>query len=887
MEDMRKKTKVCICEPFLISGLLPTLTAPILKGALTNNGFTTQILYPSLKFYVENRIDNNQLFLELIDDIPLQVCDLLFKADQDFDEEIYFNILPIKFSKPEYVKILRCLKRQAKKCLMDVVDEIVEINPEIVALSLTFGGYSFAIRLFDLVKNKLPNIKIVVGGSNCVPEMCSELILEIPNIDYVICDESAESLIELTRFIVEGEGRIPKCVYYRGSDNTEYSTLSTLNELPYPLFDDYLNCANKLGISKDMITLPFEIARGCWWGEKEPCKMCGFFGKRKCYLAKSPKRIIDELTEIVNVYGIHKFRMTDLVQPPLLLLEQIQQIKELNLKIFWEIRPDITENEISILRDMGMTFAQVGLESFSTEALRCINKGTTGIHNIEVLVWAGTYKINVVWNYLYGMEQESDEWYKKIIHIIPSLYHLQPPVPRKIWINKYSTWADEKLEDSSLSFFLVDDRQFDERIAMIYEDLVKGIERWRLAYKRGFALYINRKDRECLHIVKKYEKEEHYKLFGIDRIVYESVRKPATIKDIVKKTNLEIDVIERCLEYFVTIGIVVGLDDKYLALATDDSRYKWVRGIQQTLSFTLDKSYYMKPDINGNIVSVSPICGCSGGCAYCYIIERNLSQRKENLFTIDQTVDYLRKDSRFNGGRKGQYIIVGGWGEIFPRDKKIREISIRWILKLIELGNPVVLASKGDLTGDEILLLKKKQKYESQLFLLESVTTLSSWKEIEVNCISPFERLHFLKKWKEYGLSGTLMLNPYIPGVSDRDLESIVAEVKKCDVDEMILSPLFVSESIISKLSSNPIFKDILNVFFDLKDTRNFVDKERGMSLKALEADVSYTGLKIFKHYSCVLCRQYGQVNAEFYGKSNWCVNCGNCLVQARGEIIE
>lgn len=703
-----EEIKVCICEPFLISGLLPTMAAPILKGALVAKGYSAQIMYPSLFFYVENRIDNNQLFLELVNDIPLQVYDLLFETDMSYASA------SSRFLEKKHIQMLRYLRSKAEECLINIVERIVELKPEILILSMTFGGYSFAKKLFDLVKKKLTNIKIVVGGSNCVPEMCSQLISEIPMIDYIICDESTESLVELTRFIVDKQGNVPNCVFFKGKDRTEYVTLSTMDNLPYPVFDDYLQCMMELGISKDMITLPFELARGCWWSEKEPCKMCGFFGKRKSYLIKSPKRIIEELTEIVKVYDVHKFRMTDLVQPPIFILEEIKKIKELNIKFFLEIRPDIRENDICILRDMGMSFAQVGIESLSTDALRCINKGTTGIHNIEVLIWSVTYKINLVWNYLYGMEHEEVKWYENVIKIMPFLYHLPPPFARKIWINKYSTWADEILKDTSLSFFLVNQRECDKRIKIIYEDFRRAIDKWQSAFKNGYALYIDHTDTRYLHLVRKYETEEHYYLLDNDRIIYEAIRTASTYHEIVLKTKLDDGIIKKSLEYFLEIGVAIFLDDKYLALATDDSKYKWVKGTQQTLRFTLDKSYYVKPELKGNMVLINPICG----------------NNRENLFSLDQTVDYLKNEEKIFVGKEGAYIIVGGCDEIFLDDRNTRDIFFRWILKLIELENPIVIVTKKKLTEDEILMLHNNQKYENHIYLLESLQTLSNWEKI-------------------------------------------------------------------------------------------------------------------------------------------------------------
>ena len=170
-----------------------------------------------------------------------------------------------------------------------------------------------------------------------------------------------------------------------------------LDGLPCPDFDDFMETLESTGLDKGQVILPYEISRGCWWGEKKPCAMCGYFGNQKCFLIKPAKKVCDELHYLKEKYQVSFFRLTDLVQPQ---RSYLQQLKELGMDdtfhLFWETRPNLTFEDTALLRSIGLFYAQTGLESLSTGELAYIRKGTTGINNIFVLINFYTFKIHCV-----------------------------------------------------------------------------------------------------------------------------------------------------------------------------------------------------------------------------------------------------------------------------------------------------------------------------------------------------------------------------------------------------------------------------------------------------------------------------------------------------------
>jgi ribosomal peptide maturation radical SAM protein 1 len=70
---------------------------------------------------------------------------------------------------------------------------------------------------------------------------------------------------------------------------------------------------------------------------------------------------------------------------------------------------------------------QPGIESFSNQVLKLMNKGCTGLQNIQLLRWCEELQIEPSWNILAGFPGESPDEYQVIARLVPLLTHLAPP----------------------------------------------------------------------------------------------------------------------------------------------------------------------------------------------------------------------------------------------------------------------------------------------------------------------------------------------------------------------------------------------------------------------------------------------------------------------------
>lgn len=563
----------------MISGLLPTLGPAIVRQALNNIGVSGKVFYPALHFFIEDCKGGTSLLMRLADDIPLQITDLFFCDENAV--MTFLSGLPEEYKNTADILELKHLRRKAICQVDKVIDSVKNERPDLFCISVTFGS-AFAEYLIPRIRKASEKTVIFVGGSCCTPEYAEQLLEKLPEIDYILCDESTESLVQTIQSLFFGQGEIPSCVCFKGHEAETFHSLSSLDEIPLPDFDDYFSVIDAFHISHTQITLPYEMSRGCWWCQRKPCNMCGFFGVRKQYILKSPEKVVSELRVLSEKYKVNKFRFSDLVQPVGPVLEALSDLTALDLRLFWELRPDISYDDLARLREQGMSYAQIGLESLNTSALIHMNKGTDAIHNLSILIYSQTLKIDLVWNYLYGLPGDQVEWYQSVIALIPLLYHLQPPIPRRCWSNKYSAWYDNEAESKTIVRYA----EKEEKLEMVYQDLLSAIEKWRIAFRRGYRLCVDRSFHDGFRIIRNFEETEVFDLPEPAATLYCFFFEPHTEQDALA-LGLAPKMISNMIKRFLAERILIRIDGKYLALASDSSHYKWTKSREQVLHFLL------------------------------------------------------------------------------------------------------------------------------------------------------------------------------------------------------------------------------------------------------------------------------------------------------------
>jgi ribosomal peptide maturation radical SAM protein 1 len=308
---------------------------------------------------------------------------------------------------------------------------------DVVGFTTTFEQNLPSLALAARIKQRAPGIRVVFGGANCDDEMGPALhegFAEI--IDHVVVGEGEESFPDLVEALRRGaDVSALRGVTYRDGAGQVRSggprePMNDLDASPVPDFSDYLDAIGRSGLPVEP-RLPFEASRGCWWGVSHLCTFCGLNQARLAYRSKSPSRILSEITSLAERHGCVQFNAVDNILDvryfKTVLPALVELRREHDLDFFFEVKANLRKEQILMMREAGILAVQPGIESFSDRLLRLMDKGCTGIQNVQTLKWLHECDVVALWGLLTNVPGERPEDYEQMIRWIPSLEHLPPP----------------------------------------------------------------------------------------------------------------------------------------------------------------------------------------------------------------------------------------------------------------------------------------------------------------------------------------------------------------------------------------------------------------------------------------------------------------------------
>ena len=135
------------------------------------------------------------------------------------------------------------------------------------------------------------------------------------------------------------------------------------------------------------------------------------------------------LKRLANRYGTLSFNAIDNILAPAYMSRLFGRLAEghTDLRIHYEIRPNLTRQQLEAMRRGGLTSVQPGIESFSSHVLALMRKGTTGIKGLELLKWTTYFGIRNSYNILYGFPGETADDYDRQADVLRKIPHFQPP----------------------------------------------------------------------------------------------------------------------------------------------------------------------------------------------------------------------------------------------------------------------------------------------------------------------------------------------------------------------------------------------------------------------------------------------------------------------------
>jgi ribosomal peptide maturation radical SAM protein 1 len=454
--------RVALVNPPFGPGGMPSLGLALLSAALKAQGHQCRTLYWDL---------------ELVAELPGVDARARFAAYRQLTGRPWFPFNEWAFSRVLYDEGLDGQEAQTRRGLeahtrrqphtrelseavlhlRDRADALVEAavarlsGYDVVGIGTTFLQNVPALALARRLKARAPETIVVLGGANCDGEMGPALVEQFPFLDHAVAGEADVTFPELVRRLAAGESPegTPGVVSREGGGircGPPAASIGTLDALPLPDFDDYVEQRRAAGLEPLDLILTLESSRGCWWGETQHCTFCGLNDTGMTHRRKSRERFAWELETIVERYRPRFLYMTDNILPTEYYDGFMDWAAGSNLGVdyFYEIKSNVRRRQVAALSRARVSSVQPGIESFSSRVLSLMRKGVTAIHNVAFLRLAREYGILPTYSILVGFPGEEESEYARVAAEIPKLSHLRPPAAiAEVEFHRFSPYHQE------------------------------------------------------------------------------------------------------------------------------------------------------------------------------------------------------------------------------------------------------------------------------------------------------------------------------------------------------------------------------------------------------------------------------------------------------------
>ncbi|HKO96488.1 MAG TPA: RiPP maturation radical SAM C-methyltransferase [Pyrinomonadaceae bacterium] len=322
--------------------------------------------------------------------------------------------------------------------LEQCVDDVLAAQPRVVGFTTTFSQNVPSLVLAQLLKQREPSLHIVFGGSNCDGPMGEAIHRSFPWVDTVVRGEAERVLPEVVRDVFAGRKvRSQPGLCYRDGEHRfvvaqEGGDEVPMDEVPLPDYDEYFERLDESSSREEIlpnVCIPFESARGCWWGAKLHCTFCGLNGSSMPFRSKSPGRVVEDVITLARKHRVLNFNAVDNIIDMSYFREVLPKLRDAgyDFSLFYETKSNLKKEQLRAMRDGGVLQIQPGIESLSTPILKLMKKGVTALQNIRLLKWCEEFGLEAGWSVLYGFPGEPVEEYDRMAEMMPSISHLEPP----------------------------------------------------------------------------------------------------------------------------------------------------------------------------------------------------------------------------------------------------------------------------------------------------------------------------------------------------------------------------------------------------------------------------------------------------------------------------
>ncbi len=592
----------------------PSIQCGLLKAGLQRAGHAAEVFYFNLRLAAGIGAEPYKTISQLRTDQFLG--EWLFSAaafEPADDEEEYRKTCP---SLEETCLSLGCdfnelvhLRREVfPELIQSWADEVDWSRYHAVGFTSTFEQNTASFALAKAIKQRHPEIPLIFGGANFDGEMGREYLRALPFVDCVVGGEGDAALVELAERLARGRP-LSGIAGVAGRNNGSFfdggpaASIGDLNALPDPNYDEYFQTLFELGREQVLGDSPplllVETARGCWWGEKHHCTFCGLNAATMRFRSKPASRVAEELRRLSARYKIVNFEAVDNIMDLDYLRDLCGRLsgERTDYQIFYEVKANLTREQLRTMAQAGVASIQPGIESLSTRILGLMRKGATRLINLRLLKWAHYYGMRVGWNILTGFPGESVKDYDDQLELIPLLRHLPPPSGcGPVWLERFSPYffdksfpvrnvrprraysfiyPEDRIELDKIAYFF--DHEMDSTVAPEHcERLYAAIDEWKARWdaQPTPALVYQRAPDWIQVIDRRGEQAAVHAFQRIEALVYEfcgeTDRTPRGVRRHLREAgeaSVKETEVKAVLDRFCELGLMARDEDRYLSLA--------------------------------------------------------------------------------------------------------------------------------------------------------------------------------------------------------------------------------------------------------------------------------------------------------------------------------
>jgi len=292
------------------------------------------------------------------------------------------------------------------------------IRGHIVGFSTTCSNLAFTLEMARHIRRIYPKKKIIMGGHGLLMFPHNPRLVPCDLADAICCGEGEHTLREVMDKGFENLEDVAG-IFIPGENGwratPERDLIRNLDEIPWPAYEE---------VRLEDYTNPYLAlvgSRGC----VNRCNYCfDRYASRSQYRTRSALHQVDELEDLSGRYRVEHFPYNDSVLNGnvRVLAAKTAEIVRRGLKVSYGgnliVRDDMPEELFPALKQSGFNVALMGVESGSTQTLRCMSKRHTAESAARFVRLCHNAGIRTELNFMVGFPTETEEQFRETLDFI-------------------------------------------------------------------------------------------------------------------------------------------------------------------------------------------------------------------------------------------------------------------------------------------------------------------------------------------------------------------------------------------------------------------------------------------------------------------------------------